>query len=90
MSIKKATAILFAFLFTLSAYSQDIFYGVINSKGEEVIPFGKYHYIFPSECGKTYPVRNVNDLYGAIDFSGNEVIPFEYTSSPFFYRNYLM
>jgi hypothetical protein len=90
MPTKKVTIILFALLFALSAYSQDISYGVINSKGEEIIPFGKYRDISRWEYGKIYPATNKNGLYGAIDFSENIVVPFEYTSKPFFYRNYIL
>lgn len=87
----KKTIILLLFLSSvLCLWSQRISYGVINTKGEEIIPF-EYGFIYPQEYNyMMYPARDTIGRYGAINFKGQVVIPFEYSSKPFFYNNYIL
>jgi len=57
-------------------------YGVINTKGEEVIPFRFDRIDFPFVNGYASAVRNISESeskMGIIDIEGNIIMPFEYT-----------
>ena len=79
-------------LFTIQR--EDYSYGVINIKGEEIIPFGKYHWIDGFYRGfarvKMGGVSNGNvgneNKWGVINESGEEVVPCIYSNIWNFYE----
>lgn len=70
---------------TYKGRSGDNRFGVINDKGEIVIPF-EYSWIYPFEGEVTTAEKN-GRKYGCIDKKGNVVVPFEYESLYFDARN---
>ncbi|MGN0324121.1 MAG: WG repeat-containing protein [Oliverpabstia sp.] len=75
--------------------SHKLKYGVINIKGEEVIPFGKYEHIdFSISDNGLIAVENLVGAdeealhrWGCIDEKGNVIIPFEYDDIGVFSEN---
>lgn len=53
--------------------------GLINNKGEIVIPIGKYPFLLPIDNGLIITGRGTDRLkFGFVDNSANEIIPFTY------------
>lgn len=72
---------------------KDYKYGVININGEEVIPFGKYHWIDGFDSGlarvkigkETNAKEQSTNLWGIVNEKGKEVLPLEYSQIWNFY-----
>lgn len=88
ISSKKGNTVLF------TIQREDYSYGVININGEEIIPFGKYHWIDGFYRGfarvKKGGVSNGNvgneNKWGVINESGEEVVPCIYSNIWNFYE----
>lgn len=64
------------------ALDKDSQYGIIDIKGNEIVPFGEYTFIHRQDQNLTfydyYIVRNKDKKYGVIDGTGKIIIPCEF------------
>lgn len=71
-------------LFTVQNKNRE--YGVITADGEEIVPFGRYHWIDGFDKGLarvklgkvTNGIKDSGNKWGIIDTNGNEVLPVEF------------
>ena len=76
------------------AQNEDYEYALIDTKGKELIPFGKYKSIYmQDDYGDYYDLYKIEDedgKYGIIDSAGKEIVPcdYEYVSTSFFINFY--
>lgn len=74
---------------TYDVSSRDRVFGVVDSKGEIIVPF-EYEYIRPSEDRNGLYSAKKGGLWGVIDTVGKTVIPFRYAEPPYFRAQYIM
>ena len=71
-----------------AAYSRPL-YGLINSKGEEVIKTDYFSLVSPLKSSRLYSVQDRTGKYGVVDCNGNTIIPFgKYDYIDGFYKGF--
>lgn len=72
----------------LTVRDKDLKYGVIDIKGREIVPFGKYHYISGFDYGLArvaHTLPGEEKKWGIIDMEGKEILPLKYNEIWNFY-----